>query len=122
MDLNSGCVIMHSSKIAKMPIAKVVIDAVEAMAECQGFKSLKFKNRDGIVFCDTDWTAGVDYEENQNKNEDDEDYNEEYHQEDDEDEEQVAEIEVEVAVDLIETDDDFEIVEDEEEDEDEDEE
>ena len=87
MDLNSGCVIMCSSKIAKTPIAKVVIDAAEAMAECQGFKSLKFKNRDGIVFYDTDWTAGVDYEENQNENEDDKDYDEECHQEDDEDEE-----------------------------------
>ena len=83
MDLNSGCIIMHGGKITKIPITKVVIDATEAMAECQGFKSLKFKNQDGIVFHDTDWTAGVDHEENQNKNEDDKDCNEECHPEDD---------------------------------------
>ena len=87
MDLNSGCVIIGGGKITEIPITKVVIDAIEAMAECQGFKSLKFKNQDGIVFHDTDWTAGVDHEENQNKNEDDEDCDEEHHQEDDEDEE-----------------------------------
>ena len=44
MDLNSGCIIMRGSKITEIPITKVVIDATEAMAECQGFKSLKFKN------------------------------------------------------------------------------
>ena len=42
---------------------------VKNMAKCQGFKSLKFKNRHGVVFHDTDWIAGVDYEENENKNE-----------------------------------------------------
>ena len=44
MDLNSGCVIIRGGKITKIPITKVVIDAAEAMAECQGFKSLKFEN------------------------------------------------------------------------------
>ena len=44
MDLNSGCIITCSGKITETPITKVVIDAAEAMAECQGFKSLKFKN------------------------------------------------------------------------------
>ena len=42
----------------------VVIKAVEAIATKEGFKSLKFKNRHGVVFFDTNWIAGVDYNEN----------------------------------------------------------
>ena len=34
------------------------------MAYNEGFKSLKFKNRCGVIFHDTDWIAGVDYDRN----------------------------------------------------------
>ena len=60
MDLNSGRVIARGGKITEIPVTNVVIKAVEAMAEKEGFKSLKFKNRHGVVFFDTDWIAGVD--------------------------------------------------------------
>ena len=68
MDLNSGSVITHHRKLTEIPITTLVIKAVKTMAKCQGFKSLKFKNRHGVVFHDTDWIAGVDYEENKNNN------------------------------------------------------
>jgi hypothetical protein len=48
----------------------VVIKAVEKMAYDQDFKSIKFKNRNGVIFFDTDWIAGVDYEEDDEENED----------------------------------------------------
>ena len=63
MDLNSGRVITRGGKITEIPITSVVIKAVEAIAEREGFKSLKFKNRHGVIFYDTNWTAGVEYEE-----------------------------------------------------------
>ncbi len=68
MDLNSGKVITRGGKVTEVPVTTLVIKAVEQMAECQGFKSLKFKNRHGVVFHDTDWIAGVDYEEDNNNN------------------------------------------------------
>ena len=81
MDLNSGSVITHGRKVMEIPITTLVIRVVKKMAKCQGFKSLKFKNRHGVMFHDTDWIAGVDYEENKNKenkndkvNSDDEEY------------------------------------------------
>jgi hypothetical protein len=37
--------------------------AVENMAYQQGFKSLKFKNRNGVIYPDADWIAGVDYDD-----------------------------------------------------------
>jgi hypothetical protein len=33
------------------------------MAYQQGFKSPKFKNRNGVIYQDTDWIAGVDYDD-----------------------------------------------------------
>jgi hypothetical protein len=42
----------------------MVIKAIETIAEDQGFKSLKFKNRKGAIFHDADWIVGVDYDEN----------------------------------------------------------
>ncbi len=79
MDLNSGQVITCSC-VTEIPIMNVVIKAVEQMAEQQGFKSLKFKNHHGVVFFDTDWIAGVDYDDNDNDyddydDQDDDDYN-----------------------------------------------
>jgi hypothetical protein len=40
----------------------------------QGLKSLKFKNRHGVIFHNADWIAEVDYDDN-------EDDDEEYHHE-----------------------------------------
>ena len=56
----------------------MVINAVEAMAESQGIKSLKLSNRNKTNIYPADWIAGVDYE-NQNDDEDgdDRDYEEE---------------------------------------------
>ena len=50
------------SRVTEIPITESVIKAVEALAEKQGFKSLKIKNRHGVVLWDSAWTAGVDYE------------------------------------------------------------
>jgi hypothetical protein len=64
----------------------MVIKAIERIAEDQGFKSLKFKNRKGAIFHDADWIAGVDYDENiQQEDDDNEAYNKEDHEDPDED-------------------------------------
>ena len=82
MDLNSGQVITRNI-VHEIPVTDVVIKAVENMAYGQGFKSLKFYNRNGVIYHDADWIAGVDYddvgsdeEENEESN-DDQYYNEE---------------------------------------------
>jgi hypothetical protein len=33
------------------------------MAYQQGFKSLKFKNRNGVIYHDANWIVGVDYDD-----------------------------------------------------------
>jgi hypothetical protein len=63
LDLNSGRVITHA-RVTQIPITDVVIKAIEQIAEDQGFKTLKFKNRKGTIYHDADWIAGVDYDEN----------------------------------------------------------
>jgi hypothetical protein len=78
MDLNSGLLITRNI-IHAIPVTNVVIKAVEAMAYKQGFKSLKFKNRHGVIFHDSDWIAGVDNDDN----DDDEEYHQEAKEEDD---------------------------------------
>jgi hypothetical protein len=72
MDLNSGQVITQNI-VHEIPVTDVVIKAVKIMAYKQGFKSMKFKNRNGVVFFDTDWIAGVDYEEDDIEDDGDED-------------------------------------------------
>jgi hypothetical protein len=72
-DLNSNRVITRA-RVSQIPVTDVVIKAIEQIAEDQGFKSLKFKNRKGAIFHDADWIAGVDYDENIQKNADDEAY------------------------------------------------
>ena len=67
MDLNSGSVITHGSQVTEIPITTLVIKVVKTMAKYQGIKSLKFKNRHGVVFHDTDGIAVEDYEENKNE-------------------------------------------------------
>jgi hypothetical protein len=68
-DLNSGRVITRA-RVTQIPVKDVVIKAIERIAEDQGFKSLKFKNRKGTIFHDADWIAGVDYDENIQQEED----------------------------------------------------
>ena len=53
MDLNSGETITRA-RATEIPVTPVVIKAVEDMAYRQGFKSLKFKNRNIVLFFDTD--------------------------------------------------------------------
>ena len=83
MDLNSGQVITRNI-VHEIPVTDVVIKAVETMAYDQGFKSMKFKNRNGVVFFDTDWIAGVDYEEDDIEDDGDEDAPYRYEAEQDE--------------------------------------
>ena len=77
MDLNSGKLITRNI-VHKIPVTNVVINAVETMVYAKGFKSLKFKNRHGVIFHDADWIAGVDYDDNNDENKEVDD--EEYHQ------------------------------------------
>jgi hypothetical protein len=88
MDLNSDQLISRNI-VHEIPVTDVVIKAVKNMAYQQGFKSLKFKNRNGVIYHDADWIAGVDYDDpddikNENENED-----EEYENEEDENEDQL---------------------------------
>jgi hypothetical protein len=57
----------------------VVPKAVKDMAYQQGFKSLKFKNRNSVIYHDVDWIAGVNYDDADHYNPDDiENEDEEY--------------------------------------------
>jgi hypothetical protein len=77
-DLNSGRVITRA-RVTQIPVTDVVIKAIEHIAEDQGFKSLKFKNRKGAIFHDADWIAEVDYDENiQQEDDEDEPYDMQY--------------------------------------------
>jgi hypothetical protein len=62
MDFNRGQLITRKI-VHKIPVTVVIIKAVENMAYKQGFKSLKFKNRNGVIYHDADWIAGVDYDD-----------------------------------------------------------
>jgi hypothetical protein len=69
MDLNSGRVITRQ-RVWEIPVTPIIIQAVEAMAEEQGIKTLKLQNRRKTIFYPADWIAGVDYEDEDNNNED----------------------------------------------------
>ena len=64
MDLTSGLVITHAN-INEIPVTDLVIKAVEKMGYDQGFPTtgMKFTNRQGQIYLDNDWIAGVDYDE-----------------------------------------------------------
>jgi hypothetical protein len=62
MDLNGGQLITRNI-IHEITVTNVVIKAVENMAYKQGFKSLNFKNRNGVIYHNADWIAGVDYDD-----------------------------------------------------------
>ena len=78
MDLTSGLVITHAN-VTEIPVTDLVIKAVEKMGYDQGFPTtgMKFTNRQGQIYLDNDWIAGVDYDE----------YEDEENPEDPEDEE-----------------------------------
>jgi hypothetical protein len=80
-DLNSGRAITRA-RVTQIPVTDVVIKAIEQIAEDQGFKSLKFKNRKGAIFHNADWIAGVDNDENIQQ---EDDYNEDYDENDNDD-------------------------------------
>jgi hypothetical protein len=83
-DLNSGRVITRA-RVTQIPITDVVIKAIKHIAEDQGFKSLKFKNRKGAIFHNADWIAGVDYDEDIQQEDDyDKDYDEDNNEDPDE--------------------------------------
>jgi hypothetical protein len=83
MDLNSGQLISRNI-VHEIPVTNVVIKAVENMAYQQGFKSLKFKYRNGVIYHDADWIAGVYYDDDPDDigNKDEEYDNEKYKNED----------------------------------------
>jgi hypothetical protein len=84
-DLNSGREITQA-RVTQIPVTDVVMEAIKRIAEDQGFKSLKFKNRKGPIFHDADWLAGVDYDENiQQEDDNDKDYDKEDNEVPDED-------------------------------------
>ena len=77
------------------------------MAHKQGFKSLKFKNRHGVIFHDADWLVGVDYQdEGADEHKENADEDDEYK----DNEEQDIELEEATSIDPGEIDD---IIEDE---------
>jgi hypothetical protein len=88
--------------VHEIPVTDVVIKAVETMAYEQGFKSLKFKNRHGVIFHSADWIAGVDYDDNNDENKEDDE--EEYHHEADNDKNE-EELEEHEQIDPNEVDD-----------------
>eukprot|EP00980_Cylindrotheca_fusiformis_P019963 scaffold7031_cov98-Cylindrotheca_fusiformis.AAC.2 len=61
MDLSTGRVIVRP-KVIEVPVTQTVINRVEKMAEDQGFKSLKFMDRNRQttmeIFPDADQIAG----------------------------------------------------------------
>jgi hypothetical protein len=73
MDLNSGQLITRNI-VHEIPVTNVVIKAVEKIAYKQGFKSLKSKNRNGVIYHDSNWIAGVDYDDDEDIESDNEQY------------------------------------------------
>jgi hypothetical protein len=93
MDLNSGQLISRYI-VHEIPETDAIIKAVENMAYQQGFKSLKFKNRNDVIYHDADWIVGVDYDDpNDHDTDDIENEDEDYDNEEDEDEDQLEQYE-----------------------------
>jgi hypothetical protein len=72
MDLNSGQSITGNI-IHEIPVTNAIIKAVKNMAYMEGYKSLKFYNRNGVIYRDANWIEGVDYDEIENEDEDNDD-------------------------------------------------
>ena len=105
MDLNSDQLISRNI-VHEIPVTNVIIKAVENMAYQQGFKSLKFKNCNGVIYHDADWITGVNYDDpddigNEDENEDEEDENEDQLKQYEELEEQLERIDPEEIEDIM---------------------
>ena len=61
-DLVTGRVIT-CGKVKVIPVTPMVIHVVEKLAEDQGIKEYKFKNRYGRAYQDADWIEGVEYDD-----------------------------------------------------------
>jgi len=83
MDLKTGRRITRHH-VVEVPITDLVIQAVEAMAEAQGIKTLKLQSKHGNRLYPADWLAGVEYQD-QNHNDDDDENGEEYENIDEDD-------------------------------------
>jgi hypothetical protein len=93
MDLNSGQLVSRNI-VHEIPVTDVVIKAVENMAYQQGFKSLKFKNRNGVIYHDADCIIGVDYDDPDDYDTNDiENEDQDYNNVEDEDEDQLKQYE-----------------------------
>ena len=86
MDLTTGRVITRAT-VKVIPLTDIIIRTVERMAEDQGFKELKFKNRYGHIYADVDQIAGVNEDDEDEEDAQDDDDYEEDDEEYDEDEE-----------------------------------
>jgi nucleotide-binding universal stress UspA family protein len=102
MDLHTGRVITRTCFI-EVPITDLVIQTVEQLAHAQGFKNLKFTTRTGRVFYNSDWIAGVDYQEDEDEDQDEEDVNETYqdHENQNIDEDEELEVEEDITQEEI---------------------
>ena len=74
------------ANVTEIPVTDLVIKAVEKMGYDQGFPTtgMKFTNRQGQIYLDNDWIAGVDYDEYEDE-EDPEDPEDEENPEDEND-------------------------------------
>ncbi|MEL6660938.1 MAG: hypothetical protein AAFR36_31085, partial [Bacteroidota bacterium] len=85
MDLETGAQITRAKVTGVYPITPAVEKRVNTLGAREGFQDLYFKNRKGQFFPDTDWLAGVDYDEN-DENDEYEDANEEAPEDNDDNE------------------------------------
>jgi hypothetical protein len=92
IDLNSGQLISRNI-VQEIPVTNAVTKAVENMAYQQGFKSLKFKNCNGVIDHDTDWIAGLDYDDPDGIENEDEEYDNKEDNKEDENEDQLEQYE-----------------------------
>ena len=67
LNLNTGRAI-NARKMTELPVTNLAIKTAEAMAEQDGIKGSKFKNKQGIPIHPNDWIAGVDHNDPQHCN------------------------------------------------------
>jgi hypothetical protein len=99
MNLQTGMVISRNS-IWERPLTDLVIQAVEAMADEQGIKTLKITGRNKIPIYPANWIAGVEYDAD-NENEIDNEHNDEAYPEQEPDYDYDAELDDDEEYDRI---------------------
>ena len=60
MNINTGKIITRG-RIVTVPLSKTIKDAVKQMAHRQGFKKMKYSNKNGMIIPNMDWDAKDDY-------------------------------------------------------------